>query len=259
MSSVLALAVVFAATAARATDIDEIDRALPCRPTIACTADLVPPGTFEVETGVISRKLANDVRQIATPVLAKLTLADWVQAQVGDNGLTFLRGGARATYLDDVEVGAKLHFVDQTKSMPSISVAAYASVPTFHATGYLRTWDAIAIGYVTKDVGPVHADLNVGGTLFRIEERPLPQPFAALALSMPLVGPAAVMVEGYVFAPAEPAATEDGGLLFALALSPSPWLVFDVGGDVGAYPHTRAYSAFVGATVLFGRRARLPP
>src|SRR5262249_34542690 len=26
---------------------DERDRALPCRPTIACTAELVPPGTFE--------------------------------------------------------------------------------------------------------------------------------------------------------------------------------------------------------------------
>lgn len=27
------------------------DRVLPCRPTIACTADLVPPGTLELETG----------------------------------------------------------------------------------------------------------------------------------------------------------------------------------------------------------------
>lgn len=57
--------------------------ALPCRPTIACTADIVPPGSFELEIGYLFRKLRSPLLQHSVPFLAKLTLAEWVQLQVG--------------------------------------------------------------------------------------------------------------------------------------------------------------------------------
>ena len=44
----LAPALLLALPARAAGWPDERDRVLPCRPTIACTADLVAPGTFEI-------------------------------------------------------------------------------------------------------------------------------------------------------------------------------------------------------------------
>jgi hypothetical protein len=58
------------------------------------------------------------------------------------------------------------------------------------------------------------------------------------------------MAEGYVFSSAAPVSPRDGGFLFALTHAPRPWLMFDLGGDVGFFQTTRAYSAFVGVTVI---------
>jgi hypothetical protein len=33
-------------------------------------------------------------------------------------------------------------------------------------------------------------------------------------------------------------------------MAPRPWLVFDVGGDVGYFADARAYSSFVGMTIV---------
>jgi hypothetical protein len=58
------------------------------------------------------------------------------------------------------------------------------------------------------------------------------------------------MGEAYYFTDAAPVAPRDGGVLFAVSHSPRTWLVFDVGGDVGWFPSTRAYSVFVGASFI---------
>ena len=77
----------------------------------------------------------------------------------------------------------------------------------------------------------------------------------ALALAAPLLStlpllPFGVMVESYYFSNALPFSARDGGLLFAISASPRPWLVFDFGGDVGYFPKDRAYSTFVGMTIV---------
>jgi hypothetical protein len=230
---------------------EDEDRALPCRPTIACTADLVPPGTFEVEAGFLYRAAASGATQRSSPVLLKLTLATWLQLQVGSNGYTVAQGDVPARFLDDVVVGLKLHLADQAPARPALAFSAAVSLPTFaEQEGYVRTYDAFFIGYASKDLGPIHADLNLGTNVWRLEDHPLPQGFAALALSADLVAPFGAMAEGYVFSSAAPLAARDGGFLFAFTHSPRRWLMFDLGGDVGFFPATRAYSAFVGLTVI---------
>jgi hypothetical protein len=102
---------------------DERDKALPCRPTIACTADLVPPGTLDVETGALFR-------------------------QLGD-----------------------------------------------------------AASSATRATGPDQSD-------------------------------------------ASPVSSRDGGFLFAFTHSPRPWLIFDIGGDIGWFPSTRSYSLFIGMSFI---------
>jgi hypothetical protein len=58
------------------------------------------------------------------------------------------------------------------------------------------------------------------------------------------------MVENYYFTDAAPFAGPDGGCLFAISVSPRPWLVFDFGGDVGYFPSSRSFSSFVGMTIV---------
>jgi hypothetical protein len=240
---------------------DDRDKALPCRPTIACTADLVPPGTLDVETGALFRRFgsgstvgASPTRQWSFPFLAKLTLAPWVQVQLGSNGYTAERGaraGSAASFFDDAEVVAKFHLHDQTAMTPSISLSAGASIPTAAGQlGYLRTYDASFIAYVTKDLGPVHVDFNAVVNVWRIDASPLTQELVALALTANTPPPFGVMGEAYAQTDASPVSSRDGGFLFAFSHSPRPWLVFDIGGDVGWFPSERNYSVFIGMSFI---------
>ena len=243
------LPLALARIAAAAEPPNDETKSLPCRPTIACTADIVDPGAFEVETGALFRRIGATGRQWTFPILAKLTVASWLQLQAANNGYTIARGDIPAQFLDDVQLGAKLHVLDQGQVAPSVSFSALASIPTFQGEGYLRTYDALLTAYVTKDLGPLHADLNLGESVWRVQA-PRPQEWIALAVSVNLPPPFGVMAEGYYFTDATPIATHDGGLLFAISHSPKPWLVFDFGGDVGVFPSTRAYSLFVGMTIV---------
>ena len=228
-------------------------KSLPCRPTIACTADIVEPGAFELETGMLFRRLDASGSQWSFPFLAKLTLARWAQLQVGSNGFTTEHGAGNARFFDDVAPGVKFHLVDQRALTPALSASVALAIPTVSdQLGYDGVYDALFIAYITKDLGPVHADLNLGLSDFALGAGSASlQEWAALALSMNLPPPFGVMVEEYFFADASPWATKDRtGFLFALSASPRPWLVFDFGGDVGYFPSERAYSAFVGMTIV---------
>ncbi len=235
---------------ARAADPPGDTQTLPCRPTIACTADLVVAGAFELEAGTLFRRLGATDRQWTFPFLAKLTATQWFQFQVGSNGYSIAQGDVPAQFLDDAQIGGKVHFLDQGRFSPSLSFSALASIPTFRGQGYLRTYDALLTAYATKDFGPLHADFNVGENVWRVENAPKPQEFIALAISMNLPAPFGVMAESYYFTDAAPIAMRDGGFLFAISQSPESWLMFDAGGDVGMFPSRRAYSLFIGMSIV---------
>jgi hypothetical protein len=245
----LALALI-ASPAFAATWFDPDLQALPCRPTVACTADLVPPGAFELELGYLYKQLGGGAHQHSIPMLAKLTLAEWVQLQVGGNGPIFANLPTPTHYLDDLIVGFKFHLFDQTRRIPSLSWSAEASIPLAAATGYVRTTDLLLNAYVTKDFRWLHADLNLGLNLLSLDApSPRPQPWMALAFSVALPKGFTVMAEHYFFLDFAPVAAEDGGLLLALAWAAKRWIVFDVGGDVGYLQSKRSYSLFVGTTI----------
>jgi hypothetical protein len=229
---------------------DDQTTSLPCRPTIACTADIVKPGLFELETGMLFRHLGT-ARQWTFPFLAKLTLASFVQLQVGSNGYTTQFDGTPARYFDNVSPTIKLHLLDQRPTLPSLALSGAVALPVVKdQQGFIPADDAFFIVYVTKDFGPLHADLNLGVNDFGIDSTPRAQEWVALALSVPLPSPFGAMIEGYYFTDAAPFAGRDGGCLFALSASPRPWLIFDFGGDVGYFPASRDYSSFVGMTIV---------
>src|SRR4051794_12929397 len=110
------------ASEARSAELpDGHDTALPCRPTISCTAVITPPGTLEVEVGGIASKLAGGSRSLAFPFLLKQSVAKFLQLQLGSNGYTIATSSptaATARYLDNVFLGPKFHLVDQSKWVP---------------------------------------------------------------------------------------------------------------------------------------------
>jgi hypothetical protein len=247
------IATLVACSPVRAGAVDVPDatyKALPCRPTIACTADLVPPGVVELEIGYIYRRLGSRANQHSVPFLLKLTLAEWAQIQFGSNGPTIASPPAPARFFDDLTLGLKLHLKDQSNDSPSLSVSATASIPLGSQEGYLRTYDAFFIAYITKDIRWLHADLNLGLNLWRLDTDLLAQPWIALALSVALPHGLGPMIELYYFRDAAPIEPADAGTLIALSYQPRPWVVFDVGVDIGLVTATRAVSAFVGATII---------
>jgi hypothetical protein len=217
---------------------------------VSCTADIAAPGTLEVESGWLFSGLNDKTREWSYPFLLKQTLTKSLQLQVGSNGFTTIRGVAPAHYLDNVGGGLKLHLRDQGAVWPSLAVTAQVSVPAFPSEGHLRIDDGFLTGHASKDVASLHVDWNVGLIAWRLGATPLAQGFTALALSTSLPPPFSVVVEGYAFSDAAPVAPHDGGLRAALGMTPRPWLVFDVGGDLGFFPSTRSFSVFVGMTII---------
>ncbi|HEX7663082.1 MAG TPA: hypothetical protein VF407_01155, partial [Polyangiaceae bacterium] len=213
---VLASALFFCASNARADLPNDEDEALPCRPTIACTAQITKPGTSEIELGALSKR-TSDGRSLTTPFLLKFTLEEWLQIQVADNGFTHSTGADKEDFFDEVSFGAKIHLAKETTFLPEVSLSAELAVPSY--TGQPNAivgYDAFFTGYATKNFGPVEADLNVGVTEFGIAKNAKTQGWSALALSLDLNLPVGVMGEIYEFTGAAPFAPRDAGALFAV-------------------------------------------
>jgi hypothetical protein len=81
----------------------------------------------------------------------------------------------------------------------------------------------------------IHADLNIGPTLWRLESRPLVQEERALAVSRPLSKglPLTAMFEVYGFTDAAPVVPRDAGILVGLSWTVRRNLVLDAGGASG--------------------------
>jgi hypothetical protein len=229
---------------------DSRDQVHPCRPTISCTADIVAPGRFELESGGLASSASGGPRVLAVPFLLKQGLTHFLELQVGSNGQTQIDSAPRVHYLDNVFAGPKLHLLDQAGLWPSLAFSAQVSLPTFAADGYVRRDDVFVTGFASKDIGFVHADWNVGAMMWGVDASPTKQFFTALALSPTLPYPFGISVEGYYFSDDAPVAPRDGGFRAYLGLSPRSWLAFDIGGDAGFFPSTRAFSLFAGVTMI---------
>jgi hypothetical protein len=108
---------------------DDRAKALPCRPTVSCTAELAAPGVLELETGAIYTSVTG-TRALAVPFLVKQTVASFLQLQAGSNGYTVTHGPSPMSYFDNAVFGPKVHLFDQGDARPAFALSALASVPT---------------------------------------------------------------------------------------------------------------------------------
>jgi hypothetical protein len=185
--------------------------------------------------------------------LLKLTLVRWLQAQVANNGYVAETGSvARALRYDDIWLSLKAHLLDQVGAAPSIAISAATSVPSFGpASDYPFAYDASFWGYLSKDLGPLHIDVNGGLNEWQLD---LPirvaQGFATAAATVQLPLKLGAMLEVYGFSDAGPVAPEDAGTLLGLSYSPRPSVMFDIGEDLSFFPSTRRMTLFVGVTFI---------
>jgi hypothetical protein len=254
---VTCLATATTAVRARAQDGElEPAKALPCRPTIACTSDVVPEGHAELELGYNARRGSNVV-QGAGSFLAKDSVLDWLQLQGGTSSFLTTAPGAATQGVDGFSGGLKLRLAPQTEAWPGFALSGHLTLPTLTLpTALQRTRDASFWFYASKDVGRFHADFNAALTLFEVGERTAPQGLSALALSGDVGRGFGLMTEVYAMSGDERIAPRDGGWLNALSFSPAEEWVFDLGGDIGFYSATRAFTLFAGFTVVPYRLAR---
>lgn len=227
---------------------------LPCRPTIACTAEIVPGGTLEVETGYAHRR-GDGVANTALG-LAKYSVTDVLQLQLGTNNLVTAQTGGATQLLDGVYLGPKLVLHEQTAVTPTVAVSALAMLPTRSGPDAVtRTTDLYVWGYLSKDLLGLHADFNVGLDLLSIDSKPATQVVVALSVSRDLAHGVGAMAEGYTFEGGGSYAAHDAGLLMALSYAPAPRVMFDAGVDIALYRDARSLTAFAGVTFIPYRRA----
>lgn len=211
-------------------------KAQPCRPTVACTAELVPRGHAEVELGVLGTGGGSAVN-----VLAKVSLLDWLQVQVGTDGL-LVRQAGQTTAVDGAVGVLKARLLAQDGWAPTISVSARTAVPTRPPLPAVQsTLDLGGTLHVSKDLGPLHVDLN--GTVL-VAGLAAVQGQVALAFSGGVTETLGAALE--VHSTMGAALPNDGGVRALLTWSPIDSLVFDVGFDVGFFRQTRAWSLFAG-------------
>ncbi len=231
---------------------------LACRPTIACMAEIVPKGFFEVEAGYGGRASAGALAH-SGQLLLKYSLLDTVQLQLATNNLFLVGQGLAPRAVDGVMPGLKVKFNDQGEVMPSNGISVHVAFPTHGFEGAAqRTIDASAWWYISKDVGPVHGDINFAVNVFDVTHNPTPQGLMTLALSMPIGFGFGVMSEAYTLFGNVEAVPVDGGWLNAISYSPIPEIAFDAGADVGFYWQTRTVSFFAGITFVPQGASRAP-
>lgn len=220
---------------------------LPCRPTIACTADLVPAGSFELETGGFLRLAPGAAPTWALPFLAKLSLTDWFQLQLGSAGPTW-SGGLFA--MDVGTVIAKFRLWRQGAWAPSVALSVGAAFGLTPASQSYQPVEGVqAALYLSRDIGRFHLDLNVGYNALAQGGGELTHSlWTSVSTGIAWTPALGSFHELYHFTPTVTDGPPEGGFLFGLTLSPSPGVMFDVGADVALFRDSRTVNAFIGLT-----------
>jgi Putative MetA-pathway of phenol degradation len=156
--------VLCAVPALRAQDSTRSPRdAQPERPTVATHAGTVARGFLEIETGVEHDRGPGDARNVIGAFVAKMGLAPNMQLSVFTNASA---PGDASFGVGDVALGVKWRlpgdhpWLGEFALLPTVKFAT-GSVDRGTGTG---TTDVSLLLISSRDVGPVHIDLNAGWT-----------------------------------------------------------------------------------------------
>jgi hypothetical protein len=229
-----------------------------CRPTIACMAEIVPAGFFEVETGYGARVSSGQAMH-SGQLLLKYSLLNNLQLQLATNNLFLVGAGTQARAVDGVMPGVKWLINKQGSWAPSNALSVHLMMPTHgFAEASQKSFDLQAWWYLSKDISFVHADFNLMLNVFDVGGTPVPQGLSTLAVAFDLGKGWGFFTELYSTWGNAQAVALDGGSLNGFCFAPIDELVFDIGADIGLYQANRSFSVFAGVTFVPNRKSRLP-
>jgi hypothetical protein len=236
----------------------ETIEAQPCRPTIACMAEIVPAGYFEVEAGYGGRQSQGSFAN-SGQLLLKYSVLDHLQLQLATNNVFLAGAGLTPRAFDGVMPGIKWKVNDQGAYVPSNAFSVHLMMPTNgFSDAAQKSWDLQAWYYLSKDIAFVHADFNLMVNVSDLGGTPIPQGLSTLAVAFDLTHGFGFFTELYSTWGNAQAIPLDGGSLNGFSYAPIDELVFDIGGDVGLYQSTRSFTVFAGVTFVPHRKSRVP-
>ncbi len=231
----------------------------PNRPSVSNPADLSAPGYLEIELGWTGAFRSSQYRsQHTIPFLAKLALNDRIQLRLDGVPLLQLRSeeGNRASGIGDWSPGVQWKFLDQTETRPAMALAAAVKLPAASARKGLGSGkaDYTLTFLASKDVEPVHFDVNVAHTWLGREEGGFDRQWlGAIAASLPVADRWTLGGEVYGFSSPNAETPRIVSTLWSLSYAYRPTVVFDVGVDVGLNRAAPDYALLAGVTVTLAK------
>jgi hypothetical protein len=216
--------------------------AVPNRPTLASTAEMVQLGVFEIEYGLEAADGHQNINGLlkwgALKNLELWFLNNPIERDVGLAGL------------GDSGAGFKYKLFPQKNARPTLSILYVATLPTAKPQLGAGAMQHLAQVLVSKDFGKHHFDANEG---VQFVGRPAASGFdrtyfTALSYSHPLTVKWAYTAEIAGFSRANASAPATLTLLAAPTYNLSPRLVFDGGAYVAVYGNLPRVTFFLGLT-----------
>jgi len=215
---------------------------VPNRPTFATTAETVQRGVFEIEYGLEAASGHQNING-----LLKFGALKSLELRFANNPVERDTGIAGT---GDSGAGFKYKFFPQSKTLPTLSVLYTATIPTAPASR-----GAGAVGHslqllVSKDFGKHHFDFNEGVQFVgRAGASGFDRNyFTSLSYFYPLTKKWGVTGEAAGFSKTNAATPATMVALEALTYSPSPRVVFDIGGYFAVYGNLPRFTFAAGLT-----------
>lgn len=237
---------------AHADDADGTPSVTPYRPTVSNPADLPNPGWIEGEFGDLHTNAQDGSRSDSVPWLLKYAFDENHGILIGGNAfvLDAPTGAQSHSGFGDLSLEWKQRF--PLAAHAALGIEAGVIVPT--ATGDLGVGKSawIVNGIFSTDLGPLHLDLNAGGTRYSAHASGT----AAWQSAWAAAGSCSIATNWG--AALELSGTQQRGaattsqLLGAITYNRSAHLVFDAGLAYGLTRAAHDVSIFAGATLLLG-------
>jgi hypothetical protein len=273
MVAALAAAAIWGRAEARAGEF----RVMPDRPDLTDSAETIPRGTAQIETGVtFLRDASGDrpVRRLAVSGLLRLGLAETFEARLGADVFVRERGdGSGTSGVGDTTLGAKWHVLDDQGWRPAVGLLPFVKLPTASrgkglGSGRVDFGGILALG---KDLpADWHVDLNFGLIGVSLSEAPgglFLQKVATGSFSWAVTDRVAPFWEFFYVSRDSPTAQFSVGTNFGVVVWAHPRVAIDVAGGFRLAGASPDWVVTGGLTVLLGpllgggdgSEARRPP
>lgn len=239
----------------------------PDRPDLTNSPRLVVPGMVQVEAGVIQTRQDAEHHTFSSPIVARIGVRDWLEAQVGSDGLlSQTEMGERATGIGNVRLGAKVRLLADSTNLGRFSILPLVSLPAASGAKQLGSGDPdYTLTFMTgADVAPrTHIDANytIGAIGSGGGRGHFVQHTVSGSMSVALTGQSSAYFEGFGISRQEPDGRAMTAIDTGVTYTIGTRVAVDGGIEAGLSGDAPAFAAFGGVSVAFGhaRAAKRDP